>query len=86
MPTISESNGVLNRMSWNGHAPPHFHAMYAECEAPHVIDTLEVLRGIPPRRAHALVLEWAAQDREEPREDWQPCEARQMPKKIAPLW
>ncbi|MBN8508753.1 MAG: DUF4160 domain-containing protein [Burkholderiales bacterium] len=85
MPTISEFYGVLIRMYWNDHAPPHFHAIYAEFEAHYAIETLELLRGELPRRAHALVLEWAAQHREELREDWQLCEARQMPKKIEPL-
>jgi hypothetical protein len=40
--------------------PPHFHAEYAEHEALVAIETLEVVRGELPRRALALVLEWAA--------------------------
>ena len=38
-----------------------------------------------PRRALALVLEWAAQHRAELREDWELCEKHQQPKKIQPL-
>lgn len=38
-----------------------------------------------PRRASALVLEWASLHREELMEDWKLCEKRQIPKKIAPL-
>lgn len=85
MPTISEFYGLIIRMYWNDHAPPHFHAVYAEFEAHYRIDTLEVIRGALPRRAHALVLEWAALYRDELKEDWQLCELRQMPRKIRPL-
>jgi hypothetical protein len=41
------------------HAPPHFHALYAEDEALIDIGTLQVLEGHLPRRAQALVMEWA---------------------------
>jgi hypothetical protein len=32
MPTISAFYGILIQMYWNDHAPPHFHALYAEEE------------------------------------------------------
>jgi hypothetical protein len=35
------------------------------------IDTLDVTRGGLPRRAHALVLEWATLHRNELRDDWE---------------
>ena len=59
MPTISAFYGVLIQMFWSDHAPPHFHALYAEFEALIDIRTLEVIRGKLPRRALVLVLEWA---------------------------
>ena len=49
------------------------------------IRTLAVLEGSLPRRALALVLEWAAEHRAELLEDWDLCTRMQMPKKIAPL-
>ena len=67
------------------HAPPHFHAVYAEFEAEIDVRTLEVIRGALPRRALALVLEWAAEHRVELMEDWKLCQAKQSPKKIQPL-
>jgi Domain of unknown function (DUF4160) len=33
MPTISAFYGILIQMFWSDHAPPHFHALYAEYEA-----------------------------------------------------
>lgn len=85
MPTISTFFGILIQMFWREHAPPHFHAIYAEFEAEIDIRTLEVIRGGLPKRALALVLEWAAEHRVELMEDWNLCQAKQLPKKIRPL-
>lgn len=85
MPTISVFFGLVIQMFWREHAPPHFHAVYAEFEAEIDIRTLEVIRGQLPRRALALVLEWAAVHRNELMEDWELCQAKQSPKKIPPL-
>lgn len=38
-----------------------------------------------PKRAQALVLEWAAQHRTELMEDWSLCQSKQLPKNIPPL-
>ncbi|HXG28083.1 MAG TPA: DUF4160 domain-containing protein [Nevskiales bacterium] len=85
MPTISSFYGILIQMFWNDHAPPHFHALYAEHEVLIDIRTLEVMEGGLPRRAMSLVLEWAQQHRAEPMEDWELCARNQVPKKIQPL-
>ena len=85
MPTICAFYGILIKMYWDDHAPPHFHAEYDEHQAIYVIQTLELIKGSLPRRAHALVLEWSAAHRQELMEDWQLCELKQQPKKILPL-
>ncbi len=85
MPTISMFYGILIQMFWDDHAPPHFHALYGEYEVIIEIKTLEITRGAMPRRALALVLEWAAQHRHELIEDWELCKQNQMPCKISPL-
>lgn len=85
MPTISTFYGILIQMYWNDHAPPHFHAFYAEYEVMIDIRTLEIIEGKLPRRALALVLEWAQQHRVELLEDWELCAQKQHPKAIAPL-
>jgi hypothetical protein len=77
--------GILIQMFWNDHAPPHFHALYAEDEALFAIQTLEIIEGHLPRRALGLVLEWAQEHRAELLEDWELCARRQSPKKILPL-
>ena len=44
MPAISVFYGILVQMYWNDHAPPHFHALYAEEEVLIDIRTLDVLQ------------------------------------------
>jgi len=85
MPTISRFYGILIQMYFGDHAPPHFHALYAEFEAVIDIRTFEVIRGELPSRAMALVLEWAQQHRIDLLEDWELCVANQTPNGIRPL-
>jgi hypothetical protein len=71
MPHVSEFFGIAIYMYYNDHMPLHFHAEYGEHEAIYEIDTLDIRRGGLPRRAHALVLEWAALHRNELRDNWE---------------
>lgn len=85
MPTISTFYGILIQMFWRDHAPPHFHALYAEHEILIDIRTLDILEGTMPRRALALILEWAQEHRAELKEDWDLCARNQPPNPIPPL-
>ena len=85
MPTISTFYGILIRMFFNDHAPPHFHARYGEFEATIDLGTLEVRQGELPSRALSLVKEWAIIHREELEEDWRLCRENAPPVKIDPL-
>ncbi|MBY4676820.1 DUF4160 domain-containing protein [Marinobacterium arenosum] len=85
MPTISEFFGILIRMYYDDHNPPHFHAYYGEHEALISIETLEILDGSLPNRAKALVVEWAIEHRQELRDDWKLAEKHHPLNKIKPL-
>lgn len=85
MPTVSRFFGIRITMYYRDHAPPHFHARYGACEASISIDELRVLRGLLPRRALALVLEWAYLHREALREDWERARAELPLLPIPPL-
>lgn len=76
MPYISQFFGIVIRMFFNDHTPPHFHAEYGEFEAIYEIETLRVRRGKLPRRAHSMVVEWATLHRDELFADWE--KARQQ--------
>lgn len=85
MPTISTFLGIVIRMYYDDHAPPHFHAHYGDHAAIYRIDSLDVTEGSLPRRVHALVLEWASVNREALREDWELAAAHAPLRPIAPL-
>ncbi len=77
--------GILIRMYFNDHAPPHFHARYSEFEATIDIETLNVIEGQLPRRALDLVKEWANLHHGELIEDWRLCRENSQPARIDPL-
>ena len=85
MPTISQIFGILIRMYFDDHPPPHFHAKYTEDQAVIDIHRLSVIEGYLPRRALGLVLDWAELHQTELLADWDLCRAQQHPLKIAPL-
>lgn len=70
MPSISAFFGIVIRMFYNDHLPPHFRAEYGEYEALYAIETLETIGGELPRRAHALALEWTVLHRAELIANW----------------
>jgi len=85
MPTISKFYGILIRMFFNDHAPPHFHAEYGEFKAVVNIQELTIMEGSLPRRAQQLVLDGAELHQQELLEDWHLCMAKEQPRPIAPL-
>ena len=85
MPKISEFFGISIYMYFEDHAPPHFHAHYAEFEALIRIDDFSVLRGSLPPRALGLVVEWAGLRKRELAEAWRQAQARQTLSKVLPL-
>jgi hypothetical protein len=85
MPELSRFFGIVVRMFYSDHEPAHFHAIYGEYEALIEVETLSIFRGSLPRRALALVLEWAALHRAELRDDWQRARNGETLKAIAPL-
>jgi Domain of unknown function (DUF4160) len=85
MPEIARFYGMVITFNWREHPPRHFHVRYAEWEATIRLDTMELDTGDLPRRALALVLEWATLHREELEENWRRAQSRQAPLPIQPL-
>lgn len=85
MPTICQFFGIVIKMYYNDHPPPHFHAEYGGHEAIYEIETLRVVEGGLPRRAHNLVLEWAQSHRVQLMTNWQLARNSQPLAGIDPL-
>jgi len=85
MPEISRFFGIVISMHYVDHEPPHFHARYGEHEAAVAIESLGILRGHLPSRAHALVLEWASARRHELMADWALAREHRPLAPVAPL-
>jgi len=85
MPIVSAFFGIIVTMHWREHNPPHFHAKYGDRMAIIAIETLEILDGGLPRRAQAMVLEWAVEHRAELLDNWRLCQEFSTPQPIAPL-
>jgi hypothetical protein len=85
MPRISQFYGISIYMYYRDHAPPHFHAIYAEHEAKFYVETAEVLDGQLPRKARGLVKEWAEMHRVDLQHNWDLARAEQPLEPIEPL-
>ena len=85
MPEISRFFGIVIKMFFDDHAPPHFHAEYAGDIAEIDIRRLAVLHGDLPARALGLVVEWARAHEAELLEDWELGASQRPLRKIAPL-
>lgn len=85
MPEISRFYGIVIRIFYGDHPPPHFHAVYGDEIAKIDIETLRVIDGRLPPRAQALTLEWAKLHQAELREAFSKAANLQPPGKIAPL-
>ncbi len=59
MPEICRFYGIIIRIFFNDHNPPHFHAEYDEHKIVIRIHDLSILAGEFPPKAMALVIEWA---------------------------
>ena len=65
MPEISRFFGIIIKMFFNDHAPPHFHAQYVDYKAVIDISTKEVVEGYLPPQQLKLVQAWAIIHEEE---------------------
>lgn len=85
VPELCRFYGIIIRMHYGDHAPPHFHATYGDQEALLGIDSLTILKGRLPPRARGLVVEWAALHQAELRDAWDRATRREELIRIEPL-
>lgn len=71
MPTISIFYGIIVRMYFFDHNPPHFHAHYGGAQALVRISDGEIIAGMLPPTAARLVRDWALDHRSALELNWQ---------------
>lgn len=79
MPEIARFYGIIIKLFFGDHPPPHFHAVYGEHNALFDIETFEMIEGDLPNRARKLVIEWANLHQKELLEMWNNQEFRKLP-------
>ena len=79
MPEITRFYGIIIKLFFGDHPPPHFHAVYGEYLALFDINSLTVIEGDLPPRARKLVLEWAEIYQAELKTIWETQEFKKLP-------
>jgi hypothetical protein len=79
MPEIARFYGIVIKLFFGDHPPPHFHAVYGEYVGLFDIETMEMIEGDLPSRARKLVDEWAAMYQSELKEMWNKQEFHNLP-------
>lgn len=79
MPVITRFYGILIKMYFNDHLPPHFHAIYNEFNGIFDLNTLEMLEGDLPNKAIKLIKEWAQNYKPELKRMWDTKEFIKLP-------
>ena len=83
MPTISMFFGILIRMYYDEHNPPHFHASYQGNQATFDMDG-NILDGDFPDRQKKLVAAWAVLHKDELLANWELAREDQSLFRIGP--
>ena len=84
MPELCRFNGIIIRIRFREHPPPHFHVEYAGFDAQIDITEPSVTAGRLPPRIERLVIEWATLRRNELQDAWNRASRREPITKIAP--
>lgn len=79
MPVITRFYGIVIKMYFNDHLPPHFHAIYNEYNGVFDLNTLELLEGDLPNRALKLINDWASEYKDELIKIWDTQVFKKLP-------
>jgi hypothetical protein len=84
MPEISRFYGIIIKMFYNEHNPPHIHVEYQDFKAIITINEGTV-EGKMPKTALKLVFEWMEIHKNELLSNWEKIEAKKTIDTINPL-
>ena len=84
MPTISMFYGIVIRMYYDDHNPPHFHAFYGDYKAIFTLDG-ELIEGNIPTSKAKLITAWTLIHKDELMANWQLAKNSEKLYSISPL-
>lgn len=84
MPTISMFYGIIIRMYYDDHNPPHFHAFFGEYKATFNFDG-ELIDGNMPNSKMKLISAWALIHKEDLMANWKLAKDNESLYNINPL-
>jgi len=79
MPVIARFYGIVVKMYFSDHLPPHIHAVYGEYNGIFDLKTLEMIEGDLPGRAIRLVNEWQKEYKNELIKIWETQNFKKLP-------
>jgi hypothetical protein len=85
MPTISIFFGLIIRMYYKDHQPPHIHVQYQDCNAVIDLITGNISEGYLQARQLRFIQAWIEIHREDLLADWELCRNGEKPFTIDPL-
>jgi len=85
MPEVSRFFGIVIKMFFSDHAPPHFHAYYQNYSATFSIKTGKKLKGSFPKTQETFITAWALLRKEALLKNWNSVTDGMNPNKIDPL-
>ena len=85
MPEISRFYGIVIKMLFDDHNPPHIHIFYNDEKALISITELKLMRGDLSPRALGMAIEWTKIHQQELLKDWELAQKKQELFKIDPL-
>jgi hypothetical protein len=85
VPELSRFFGIVVRMFFNEHNPPHIHVEFQDSKAVFDLAGNMTHGGLKSRTAVRLVREWIDLHVDELREDWELARAGREPNRIVPL-
>ncbi len=77
MPIISMFFGIIVKMHFRDHNPPHIHAEYQGQHAFFSIETGKMMKGELPKKMRGVVKEWILEHKKDLLKNWELAQKRE---------
>lgn len=83
MPIISTFFGIIIKIHYQDHNPPHFHAEYQGQQAIFAIKNARIIEGDFPKKLIPVIKEWTLEHKIELLDDWERAQKNEPLLKIS---